>query len=64
MDESLPMPAIGAPATRALALAGYHTLNSLDGASARELVALHGVGPKAIRIITAELQAQGGRLVD
>lgn len=30
----------------------------------RELLALHGVGPKAVAILRAELEEQGRRLAD
>jgi len=50
---------IGEPATRALALAGYHRLEQLPQASAKELLALHGVGPKAIRLLRAALAERG-----
>ena len=52
-------PRIGRAATGALTLAGYTTYASLARASANELLALHGVGPKAIRILEEELAARG-----
>ena len=39
---------IGRPATDALLLAGYDSLERLAGASAKEMLRLHGVGPVAI----------------
>lgn len=48
---------IGAPATRGLAAAGFSELRQLVGVPAAELAGLHGVGPKAVRIIREELQA-------
>jgi hypothetical protein len=51
--------AIGAPATRALTGAGYSRLVQLDGVARDELAALHGVGPKALRILQVELEARG-----
>lgn len=56
-DEGLPR--IGAPATRALRGAGYTTLRSLAGADREELLRLHGMGPKAMRILEAELEKRG-----
>lgn len=53
------LPRIGAPATRALHGAGYHSLRDLDGVSRRDLARLHGVGPKAIGIL-ADAMAQAG----
>ncbi len=64
MEDSTPLPKIGAPATQALTQAGYPSLDSLDGVSERRLAALHGVGPKALRIIAAELAERGGRLAE
>ena len=46
------LPPIGAPATRALAAVGVRTLEDLRGRDLTELAALHGVGPKAIRLLT------------
>lgn len=49
----------GMPAQRALVAAGYTSLEALDGASEEALLALHGVGPKAIRILRAALAERG-----
>jgi len=49
----------GRPATGALTLAGYTRLEQLDGVPAKDLLALHGVGPKAIRVLTEELAERG-----
>ncbi|WP_327142254.1 helix-hairpin-helix domain-containing protein [Nocardia sp. NBC_01327] len=57
-DSTLPR-GIGAPATRALTAAGYLRLEQLAGVSADTLLALHGVGPKAIRLLKEALSAQG-----
>lgn len=51
--------AIGRPATNALALAGYYRLEQLTQVSAKELLALHGVGPKAVRLLREALAARG-----
>lgn len=56
------LPKIGAPATRALQGAGYPTLRSLDGMSRRDLLAPHGMGPKAAGLLEAEMQKQGFKL--
>jgi hypothetical protein len=53
------LPPIGAPATRALALAGYARLDQLDGVPRASLAALHGVGPKALRILDEALVEHG-----
>ncbi len=50
---------IGAPATRALAAAGYTDLSQLAGVSRRELQKLHGMGPKALRILGETLAERG-----
>jgi len=52
-------PRIGRAATAALTLAGHATYASLSRVSAKEVLALHGVGPKAIRILEEELAARG-----
>lgn len=44
--------ALGAPATRALAGAGITSLAAAAEHSEPELLALHGVGPRAIRVLT------------
>jgi predicted flap endonuclease-1-like 5' DNA nuclease len=53
------LPRIGRPATQALELIGITTLDAVAERSERELLALHGVGPKAIRILRAELALHG-----
>ncbi|SDF89825.1 Helix-hairpin-helix domain-containing protein [Lentzea fradiae] len=50
---------IGKVATRALAEHGHTTFDSLTKVSAKELLKIHGVGPKAVRILGEELAAQG-----
>ena len=50
---------IGAPATRALTAAGYTELQQLAGVPRPELERLHGVGPKALRILEKELENRG-----
>jgi predicted flap endonuclease-1-like 5' DNA nuclease len=59
LDE---LPKIGAPATRALNNAGYTSLRQLAGVPRAELAKLHGMGPKALRIIDDNLAKQGLRL--
>lgn len=51
--------AIGKAARRELALHGYTDLESLTTATTAELLAIHGVGPKAVRILGEELAAVG-----
>lgn len=50
---------VSQPAIHALNGAGYMKLAQLDGASEKELLALHGVGPKAIRVLKEEMKAKG-----
>ena len=48
--------AISRPATRGLAGAGSTTLAAVAQRSDAELLALHGVGPKAVRILREALE--------
>ena len=51
-DSSTPLPtAVGRPALRAFEAAGYRTLADVDQASEHALLELHGVGPRAVRIL-------------
>lgn len=43
--------AIGAPARRALASAGLTTWDAVAATADRDLLALHGFGPRALRIV-------------
>lgn len=52
-------PNIGGPATRALKFEGYTALKQLTKLSEAELAQLHGVGPKAIRILGEALKEKG-----
>lgn len=52
-------PAIGRPATRALAGAGLSSLEDVARHTESELLAMHGVGPKAIRILGEALGDRG-----
>jgi hypothetical protein len=56
------LPAIGVPATRALLSAGITDLATVARHSQAELLALHGVGPKAVRILADALAASGQSL--
>jgi hypothetical protein len=57
-DSDLPR-GIGQPALRAFAAAGYQRLEQFAAVSAAELARLHGVGPKAIRLLRAALATKG-----
>ena len=50
---------IGRPATQALTLVGYTRLEQLTNVSEAELLKLHGVGPKAVRVLRETLAAKG-----
>ncbi len=58
----IPLPRIGAPATRALAAIGVTSLEQLDDRSGSELLDLHGVGPRALGILRDELERHDMRL--
>lgn len=51
--------AIGKTAARELAYHGIDSLEKLASHSKKELLAIHGVGPKAIRILGEALAAKG-----
>jgi predicted flap endonuclease-1-like 5' DNA nuclease len=53
------LPNIGRPATSALAQIGVRNVIQLAGYSEREILALHGVGPKAIRILRPVMDEMG-----
>ena len=53
------LPRIGNPATRALAQQGITTLDQVAEHTEAELLDLHGVGPRAIRILSEALEARG-----
>lgn len=50
---------IGKPAQRALTERGITTLNQLSDYTEKELLAIHGVGPKAIGILKELLTKEG-----
>jgi predicted flap endonuclease-1-like 5' DNA nuclease len=53
------LPSIGNPARQALELEGITRLDQLPAHRERDLLALHGVGPKAIRILRDALAERG-----
>ncbi|MBB2911056.1 hypothetical protein FHS43_002321 [Streptosporangium becharense] len=57
-DES-DLPEVGAPARRALTGAGHTRLERLADVTEAELLALHGVGPKAVGILREALSRRG-----
>jgi hypothetical protein len=50
---------IGRPATGALLAAGYTDLAQLDGMAEKDLLRLHGVGPRAVAVLRAALADRG-----
>jgi hypothetical protein len=60
-DVGLPK-GIGAPATRALTAAGYTDLRQTGWSPTSDLKKLHGVGPKALRVLQEELDNAGKSL--
>ena len=53
---------VSAPATRALVEAGYTNVSELAGVSKAELQKLHGMGPKALRLLQEALLESGHSL--
>jgi predicted Fe-Mo cluster-binding NifX family protein len=61
-NETVLIPAgIGKPALRALAAAGIKSLEDVARANEDDLLALHGVGPRAIRVLKAALKTRRSR---
>lgn len=58
------LPPIGRPANSALVAAGIGSLAQVAACSRSQLLTMHGVGPKAVRILEAALEAQGLRFAD
>lgn len=54
-------PPIGGPALRALATAGVRSLGELTLWTEAELLELHGMGPKGVRMLREALAAEGRR---
>lgn len=60
MEDATEFPAsLGTVARRELSVHGITRFDQLTALSPRDLLAIHGVGPKAVRILTAELAARG-----
>ncbi len=53
------LPKTSEPTTQALNAAGIYRLEQLTEYTEKELLALHGVGPKAIRILREKLAEKG-----
>lgn len=57
-------PGLSGPALRALARADIRSLARVAGWREHDLLQLHGMGPKEVRMLKAALAAQGRRLRD
>lgn len=53
------LPKIGAPAQRALATVGVYRLTDLTKFTEKEILKLHGMGPKAFEILLRALEENG-----
>lgn len=63
MNDASELPAsMGEVARRELALHGFTRLDQFDGVSEKSLLAIHGVGPKAIRILREHLAVENRAL--
>ena len=58
-DDGAAFPKLGAPARRALSVAGYTRLDHLARVSERDLKKLHGMGPSALTALRDALQKRG-----
>ena len=58
-DPNSDFPKLAAPAQRALAGAGIHTLKQLSKYSEKQIKELHGIGPNAFKTLRAALKEQG-----
>lgn len=58
------LPPIGRPAIRALRAHDVTTLEQVSALRRADLLALHGVGPKAVRMLEAALAERGLHFAD
>lgn len=58
-QQGTPLPQISGPFNSALQEAGYTHLEQFTSVTAAELLKLHGVGPKGIRMLREALRAKG-----
>ncbi|MFG2245772.1 DNA-binding protein [Spirillospora sp. NPDC048823] len=58
-NDGTVLPKLAAPARRALAGAGYNTLEQLAQTGEGEIAALHGMGPNAMKTLREALQQHG-----
>ena len=55
---------IGVVAARELGVHGITRIDQLAGRTSAELLAIHGMGPKAVRILGEELASRGQSFAD
>ncbi|MET0862016.1 MAG: hypothetical protein ABW091_13425 [Microbacterium sp.] len=55
---------IGRTARRELAVHGYTRFDQLSAVTSSQLLRIHGVGPKAVRILTEQMAARGLTLAE
>jgi DNA-directed RNA polymerase alpha subunit len=61
-DKTVPvseLPKLGKPANSALHNAGFYKLEQFTKVTEAEILKLHGVGPKAVRILKEVLKEKG-----
>ena len=63
-DHPVPMEQLAAPAQRALAGAGYTTLEQLAEVSEATIKELHGIGPSALKVLRRTLADHGLSFTD
>jgi predicted flap endonuclease-1-like 5' DNA nuclease len=63
-SEPSDLPNIGRPATRALAQIGVRNVEQLAAYTEEDILALHGVGPRAIRVLRPVMEERGIRFQD
>ena len=64
VPDNVPFPKLGQPALRALNAAGYAHLGQLANVRTKDLLALHGFGPKSIPTLREALAAHGLTFAD
>ena len=62
--DHIPFPKLGQPARRALNHAGYTHLGQLANARTKDLLALHGFGPKSLPTLREALAAHNLTFAD
>lgn len=63
-SDQTPIPKISRPANDALTAAGFTSLEQLTAVTERDLLGLHGFGPKGIRILREAMAAKGLKFKD